>query len=134
MKKSKHFSKEFSPLKIGESRKVYLKNGSSITTKWKSENSYIIRYKPENHTNYYAPYFLLKFKKGILITFIPYPNKRSFIVAIVAIIGLIYFKEIKTDLYFMLFSFALIFSFLMQALVTIPSYKIIKKKILEKDL
>ncbi len=128
-----HISKEFSPLKPGETRKVFLKNGSSISTKWRKANEYIIRYKPENYADYYSPYFLLKFENGTLKSIIPYPNKRSFVYMIIILVGFIYFKEITPDLYLVFFSFSIIFTFVLQIAVGIPAYHKIKKNIFEKS-
>lgn len=133
MESNTYISKEYMPLKIGEKRKVFLKNGSSIITKWKSLNEYIIRYKPENDTDYFTPYFLLKFKNGNLRRLFPYPNFRAFLIAIISVLGVIYFKKVKTDLSFMLFSVALIFTVLIQVLAGIVSYFKIKENVFKKE-
>ncbi|MDO5978565.1 hypothetical protein [Flavivirga spongiicola] len=129
-----HISKEFSPLQLGETKKVFLKNGSSISTKWRKENEYIIRYKPENYADYYSPYFLFEFENKTLKRMIPYPNKRSFVYMIIIMVGFIYFKEIKPDLYLTLFGFSIVFVFLLQAAVGVAAYKKIRNNVFGKNV
>jgi len=128
-----HISKEFSPLELGETRKVFLKNGSSISTKWQKINKYIIRYKPENYADYYSPYFLLEFENGDLKRMIPYPNKRSFVYLIIILFGFVYFDGIKPNLYLTLLCFLIIFTFVLQVVGGIIAYHKIKKNIFGKS-
>ena len=127
--KMNHISMEFTPSQLGETKKVFLKNGSSISTKWKKENEYIIRYKPENYADYYSPYFLFQFENRTLKRMIPYPNKRSFAYMAVIMIGFIYFKGIKPDLYLVLIGFSIVFVFLLQFVVGIAAYQKIKNNV-----
>ena len=124
-----HISMDFIPSQLGETKKVFLKNGSSISTKWKKENEYIIRYKPENYADYYSPYFLFKFENRNLKNMIPYPNKRSFAYMALIMIGFIYFKGIKPDLYLALIVFSIFFVFLLQVVVGIAGYQKIKNNV-----
>ena len=128
-----HIPKEFLPSQIGETRKIFLKNGSSISTKWKKENEYIIRYKPENHTDYYSPYFLFKFKKGNLKRIIPFPNKRSFLYMLIILIGVIIIKDVSPNLYLTLFSFSMVSVLIFQVVVGIASYQKIKNNVFKES-
>jgi hypothetical protein len=128
-----HISMKFTPSQLGETKKVFLKNGSSISTKWKKENEYIIRYKPENHADYYSPYFLFQFENRTLKRVIPYPNKRSFVYMALIMIGFIYFKGIKPDLYLTLIGSSIVSVFLLQLVVAIVAYQKIKNNIFEKN-
>ena len=120
---------EFTPSQPGETKKVFLKNGSSISTKWKKENEYIIRYKPENYADYFSPYFLFEFENRTLKRMIPYPNKRSFAYTALIMIGFIYFKGIKPDLYLTLIVFSITFVLLLQVIVGIVAYRKIRTNV-----
>ena len=124
---------EFTPSQLGETKKVFLKNGSSISTKWKKENKYIVRYKPENYADYYAPYFLFEFENRTLKRMIPYPNKRSFAYMALIMIGFIYYKGIKPDMYLILIVFSIAFVFLLQVVVGIAAYQKIKNNVFGKN-
>ncbi|WP_396603337.1 hypothetical protein [Algibacter sp. R77976] len=126
-------SKEFLPFQLGETKKVVLKNGSSITTKWEKENKYIIRYKPENYADYFSPYFLFEFEDGMLKRTIPFPNKRSFVYMILILIGFVLYKGIKPDMYLTFFSFSIIFTFILQIVVGLPAYRHIMTNVFEKN-
>ena len=128
-----HIPKEFLPSQIGKTRKIFLKNGSSISTKWKKENEYIIRYKPENYADYYSPYFLFKFKNGNLKKTIPFPNKRSFIYILIILIGFIIIKNVSPDLYLTLFSFSMVSVLIFQVVVGIASYQKIRNNVFKES-
>lgn len=128
-----NISKEFKPSQLGETKKVFLKNGSSISTRWKKENEYIICYKPGNYTEYYSPYFLLKFENRRLKKMIPYPNKRSFAFMAIILIGFLYFNKVKSELYLTLFVSMIVFILLLQIILGIKAYHVIKNNVLSKN-
>lgn len=126
-------SNEFLPLKLGETKKVFLKNGASVSIKWKKKNTYIVCYKPENQTDYYSPYFLFEFDNKTLKRIIPYPNKRSFVIMVLTMIGFVYFNEFKQEFYVSLFGFAIAFIFILQVIVGIAAYQKIRKYVFRKN-
>ena len=119
-----YFPKEFIPSKIGKKRKVILKKGDSISTKWKKRNEFIIRYKPNNRADFYSPYFLFEFKDGKIIRTIPFPNLNSFIYTIIFLIVLNILKIIPFE--FMIYGFGIIYTIILQIAVGIGCLKKIK--------
>ena len=128
-----HILKEFLPLQLGETKKIFLKNGSSISTKWQKNNEYIFRYKSGNRSDYYSPYFLYQLENGAIKRIIPYPNKRSFGITLLSLIIFVFFKKIKPELYITLFGFSIVFTFLLQFVVGIAAYHKIKTNVFEKN-
>tara|TARA_R110002126_G_scaffold152615_1_gene299726 strand:+ start:107 stop:289 length:183 start_codon:yes stop_codon:yes gene_type:complete len=52
-------------------------NGSSITTKYKSEFKYYVKYFPGSYADYYSPEFIFKTENDLKI--IPIPNFYTFL-------------------------------------------------------
>ena len=125
------FLKHFIPTEIERKRKITFKNGSSITTKYKSEFKYYVKYLPGNYADYYSPEFIFKTKNDLKI--IPIPNFYTFLFIPIALVILISFENVELENIWTIL-FALIgFVIFVQLLLIIPSILNIRKLVNEKQ-
>ncbi|WP_111684605.1 hypothetical protein [Winogradskyella tangerina] len=123
----KIISQDYIPSKIGETKRIKLQNGAYIKSKWKKRNEFVLRYIPDNYSDYYTPYFLFRFYDDTNYKVFPYPNFRSFLLGTIAILILLYFKEITIDDVVPGCIAIFLFTIVIQTLIGLTLYKRIKK-------
>ncbi|MEB8345775.1 hypothetical protein OO010_06935 [Flavobacteriaceae bacterium KMM 6898] len=124
------FLKYFIPTELEGKRKVMFENGSSITTKYKSESKYFVKYLPGNYADYYSPEFIFKTDKNIKI--IPIPNFYTFIFIPIALVILNYYENIAKENIWTIVIALIVFVIFVQFLLIIPSLLNIRKRVNEK--
>lgn len=125
------FLKHFARTELGTKKKVLLKNGTSITIKYKSEFKYLVKYLPGNYTDYYAPNFIFKTEKNLKI--IPIPNFRAFLFFPIALAYLSFYEKIKIEDVWNLTIIIILFVILLQTILLYPSIRNIRKKVNERE-
>jgi hypothetical protein len=125
------FLKHFIPFELERKRKIIFKNGSSITTEFKSEFKYYVKYLPGNYADYYSLGFIFKTNNDLKI--IPIPNFNSFIFIPIALFILNYYKKIEKENIWNILIALLVFIVFVQFLLIIPSILNIRKRVNEKQ-
>ena len=124
------FLKHFIPTEIERKRKVMFENGSSITTKYKSEFKYYVKYLPGNYADYYAPEFIFKTENDLKI--IPIPNFSTFLFIPIALVILNYFENVESKNIWTILIALFGFVIFVQILLIFPSIINIRKRVNEK--
>ena len=91
------FLKHFIPTELEGKRKIMFKNGSSITTEYKSEFKYFVKYLPGNYADYYSPRFIFNTDKDLKLGIIPIPNFYTLLFIPIALLILNYFENIEKE-------------------------------------
>ncbi len=125
------FLKHFIPTEIERKRKVVFENGSSITTKYKSEFKYYVKYLPGNYADYYSPEFIFKTENDLKI--IPIPNFFTFLFIPIALVILNYFKNVELENIWTILIALIGFVIFVQILLIFPSIMNIRKRVNEKQ-
>jgi hypothetical protein len=127
------FLKHFIPTKLEGNRKVMFENGSSITTKYKCEFKYFVRYLPGNYADYYSPEFIFKTDNDLKIKIIPIPNFYSFIYIPIAMVIFNYYEKIEKENIWTIVIALIVFVIFVQFILIIPSLLNIRKRVNEKQ-
>ena len=125
------FLKHFIPTEIEGVRKVMFENGSSITTKYKSEFKFYMKYLPGNYADYYSPEFIFITKNDLKI--IPIPNFYTLVFIPIALGILNYFENVELENIWTILIALIGFVIFVQLLLTIPSIMNIRKRVNEKQ-
>ena len=125
------FLKHFIPTEIERKRKVMFENGSSMTTKYKSEFKYYVKYFPGNYADYYSPEFIFKTENDLKI--IPIPNFYTFLFIPIALVILNYFENVELENIWTILIALIGFIIFVQLLLIIPSIMNIRKRVNEKQ-
>jgi hypothetical protein len=129
----KLFLKHFIPTELEGNRKVMFENGSSITTKYKCEFKYFVKYLPGNYTDYYSPEFIFKTDNDLKMKIIPIPNFYSFIYIPIAMVILNYCENIEEENIWTIVIALIVFVIFVQFVLIIPSLLTIRKRVNEKQ-
>ena len=127
------FIKHFVPTELEGKRKIMFENGSSITTKYKSEFKYYVKYLPGNYADYFAPGFIFKTDNDLNIKITPIPNFYTFIFIPIALVILNYYENVEKENIWTIVIALIVFIIFVQFLLIIPSLLNIRKRINEKQ-
>ncbi|SFR64229.1 hypothetical protein [Maribacter stanieri] len=126
------FLEHFIPTELEGKRKVMFENGSSITTKYKSEFKYFVKYLPGNYADYYSPEFIFKTDNDLKIKITPIPNFYTFIFIPIALVIMNYYENLENENIWTIVIALILFVIFVQFVLIIPSLLNIRKRVNEK--
>ena len=121
------FLKHFIPTERERKTKVMFENGSSITTKYKSEFKYYVKYLPGNYADYYSPEFIFKTENDLKI--IPIPNFYTFLFVPIALVIMVFLGNMKLENIWSILIALIGFVIFVQILLIFPSIMNIRKRV-----